>query len=267
MKNQRTLQLSLFLVMALLLLGSGSLFNNVDATALQSIEWHYDGELGPDHWGDIDPLFARCKEGLQQSPINLDRVARSILPEIVFHYDELEAERVFNNGHTIEVEVEPGTSIELRGVSYRLIQFHWHAPSEHTLGPQGTHHDMELHLVHRNDAGGLAVIGVFVRQGHTNEHLEPIWAVLPDEAGEEHHLGLHLTDADLLPEHRQYYFYPGSLTTPPCTEGVLWHVMAEPVEMSRDQIVEFIEAINHSCCARNDRPTQPLNGRRVVRGI
>jgi len=266
MKTQRTLQLSIFLMMALLLVGGGSLFKGVDATVLQQVEWHYDGLLGPEHWGDLDPSFRPCKAGLQQSPVNLQQAGVGVLPNIVFHYDTLVAHRVFNNGHTIQVDVDPSASIEVRGVPYQLVQFHWHTPSEHTLG-QGSHYDMELHLVHRNDAGGLAVIGVFIRAGGTNHPLDPIWAVLPGKKDEEHILGLHLTDNDLLPANRTYYFYNGSLTTPPCTEGVLWHVLATPVEMSRDQIVEFIDALNNSCCARNDRPTQPLNDRRVILGF
>jgi carbonic anhydrase len=251
---------------ALLLTGGESLSERVNATALEEVEWHYDGDRGPAHWGDLDPSFRACKDGVEQSPVNLNQAIPWFLPSIVFRYQALVARRVFNNGHTIQVEVEPGATIELRGTTYTLAQFHWHAPSEHTLGP-GLHYDMELHLVHRNAAGGQAVIGVLIREGKVNEHLEPIWAVLPEEKGEEHALGLHLTDADLLPASRAYYFYNGSLTTPPCMEGVLWHVMATPVEMSRDQIVEFSEALNHSCCARNDRPTQPLHDRLVIRGI
>ena len=173
-------------------------------------------------------------------------------------------ERVFNNGHTIEVEVEPGSSITVAGQTYELVQFHWHAPSEHSV-ESGARYDMEMHLVHRSTAGELAVVGVFIRRGRHHRALRPIWDVLPRSAGEERHVEIELADTDLLPRDRAYFGYPGSLTTPPCTEGVAWHVLAQPIEMSPAQVNRFIRALNRSCCLENARPTQPLHGRQVRR--
>jgi carbonic anhydrase len=252
-------------MMVTLLVGGRLIVNQAGATARDEIEWGYEGDIGPDFWGDLDPSFAKCKDGLAQSPINLDRVIDRDLPVIVFNYG-ISAAKVFNNGHTVEVEVDPGASIVSMGREYHLEQFHWHAPSEHTIG-QGAHYDMELHLVHENDLMQKAVVGVLIRRGKENEALKKIWEVLPTRKGEEHDLEhLKLTARDLLPEDPDYYFYDGSLTTPACNEGVLWHVMATPVEMSAEQIIKFIDALR-SCCHRNDRPTQPLNNRLVYRRV
>lgn len=234
------------------------------AAAANDVEWGYEGRIGPEHWGDLDASFATCADGHEQSPVDLTDSIPAALPDIEFHYDPITTREVFNNGHTIEVEVEPGSSISVGGKTYELVQFHWHAPSEHSV-ERGARYDMELHLVHRSTAGELAVVGVFIRRGRHHRALRPIWDVLPRSAHEERGVEVELSDQDLLPANRVYFRYPGSLTTPPCTEGVAWHVLAQPVEMSAAQVNRFIRALNRSCCLENARPTQPLHGRQVRR--
>ena len=228
------------------------------------VEWGYEGKIGPEHWGELDPSFAQCSEGHEQSPVNLSRSTPSDLPDIEFDYAPIVTESVHNNGHTVEVKVEPGSSITVAGKSYELVQFHWHAPSEHSV-EQGARYDMELHLVHRSGAGELAVVGVFIRRGRHHRALRPIWDVLPRSADEEHVIEVELSDSDLLPADRRYFRYPGSLTTPPCTEGVAWHVLAQPIEMSAAQVNRFLRVLDRSCCLQNARPTQPLGGRQLLR--
>jgi carbonic anhydrase len=234
------------------------------AAAAAEIEWGYEGKIGPEHWGDLDESFERCATGRAQSPIDLSTSSPASLPGIEFHYDPISTRQVFNNGHTIEVEVEPGSAITVGGKTYELQQFHWHAPSEHSV-QKGARYDMELHLVHRDGAGELAVVGVLVRRGRHHRALRPIWDVLPRGEGEEREVEVELTDEDLLPPNRAHFRYPGSLTTPPCTEGVRWHVLEHPVEMSNAQVNKFLRALNRSCCLENARPTQPLNGRPVIK--
>lgn len=235
------------------------------------IDWGYEGEIGPEHWGSLDPSFATCAEGAAQSPIDLRptilrserNVLRRNLPPIRFEYEAIMPFSVLNNGHTIEVPYEEGGFIGTGRRRFELLQFHFHAPSEHTV-EGGAEYPMEMHLVHQHRSGRLAVVALFVRRGAENQALARVWDELPDEAGEEIAVGALLDVGDVLPADRRYYRYDGSLTTPPCTEGVLWHVLLEPIEMSTEQIDAFVTALEASCCRRNNRPAQPLNGRRVV---
>jgi len=242
----------------------GCLLVAAATAAAADVEWGYEGRIGPEHWGDLDASFELCATGRAQSPINLSASSPADLAGIEFDYDPISTREVFNNGHTIEVEVEPGSSISVAGKTYELVQFHWHAPSEHSV-ERGARYDMELHLVHRSTAGELAVVGVFVRRGRHHRALRPIWDVLPRAAGEERPIEAELTDGELLPDNRAHFRYAGSLTTPPCTEGVRWHVLEQPIEMSNAQVNKFIRALNRSCCLENARPTQPLNGRQVTK--
>lgn len=188
--------------------------------------------------------------GQRQSPIDLPAAPSGDLPKLSFHYrpTPLEAE---NNGHTIEVKVQSDSYLRIGQERYKLVQFHFHTPSEHRLN--GQEFPMELHFVHRNALGELAVVGVFLREGAANPLIQEIWdAVHAEGAGE-------IDPEDLLPQDRSYYRYAGSLTTPPCTEGVRWHVLAEPVDLSAAQVDEFRAIFPH-----NARPLQLLNARPVL---
>jgi carbonic anhydrase len=173
-------------------------------------------------------------------------------------HPEEHPEEVVNNGHTIQVDFDDGDSLTIGEARFQLVQLHFHAPSEHTVAGRGL--PMEVHLVHRSDAGVLAVVGVLIAEGRHNPNYEPIWGHLPEEAGAHASLAdLTLDLEDLLPKRRLAFRYMGSLTTPPCSEGVRWFVLADPIELSADQIAEFTEIYDH-----NSRPTQPLHGRSLV---
>jgi carbonic anhydrase len=166
--------------------------------------------------------------------------------------------RIINNGHTIQVNAAPGSSCVIAGTSYELQQFHFHHPSEHLLS--GKPFDLECHLVHRSAAGDLAVIGVFIRPGETNRALEPIWSAMPRQEGPERDAGTAIDPGTLLPDERSYFRYMGSLTTPPCTQGIVWTLFQQPIEASPEQIRQFAALF-----ADNARHIQGHNRRFLLR--
>jgi carbonic anhydrase len=233
---------------------SSAVHEQAPATA-PAIHWTYEGETGPAHWGALSKDFAECSVGRKQSPINITKPVEEDLRNIVFNYRPARVS-VENTGHSIQVNYSPGNSIEVNGSKYELVQFHFHAPSEHTLN--GKHTGAELHLVHRNAAGQLAVVGVFINTGSENRALKPVWDHLPTRAGTAK-LDEPVNPESLLPIRRTTYRYEGSLTTPPCSEGVAWLVMTEPIQLSEKQLAAFDQLFKG-----NNRPVQPLNGRTLI---
>jgi len=229
-------------------------------------EWHYEGDEGPAHWGTISPTFASCQSGRAQSPIDIvasarrdasDAIVLKFAPTSLRIVHQEHVADAINNGHTIQVNYSEGDTLTVGGRAYQLVQYHFHAPSEHTVN--GTRFPMEMHLVHTNAEGQLAVIGVLITEGAHNVAFDPIWTNLPVTKGVEHHLEHVTVDVDaLLPQGRTTYRYEGSLTTPPCSEGVQWFVMTTPIALSKAQIGAFT-ALFHG----NNRPVQPLLGRSV----
>ena len=228
--------------------------------------WSYEGNNGPANWARLAPAFAACGEGRSQSPIDISKPSRGKTPEArlslppaqlrIVHHEHV-ADGI-NNGHTIQVNYAGADALTLGDARYSLAQYHFHAPSEHTV--DGKHFPMEMHLVHKSADNKLAVVGVFINEGAHNKAFEPIWSNLPAQKGVETHYPAVTVDVDaLLPSVRTTYRYDGSLTTPPCSEGVTWVQMATPIELSREQIGAFTRVINH-----NNRPTQPLNGRSIT---
>jgi carbonic anhydrase len=198
-----------------------------------------------------------ASEGRQQSPIDISDVVVREPQDIDFHYPVTNAVMV-NNGHSIELDFEDGAYFVLDGERYDLIQFHFHSPSEHTINHE--YFDMEVHFVHENDQGRLAVVGVMYVEGEHNPAIDDIWEKLPAKPGDRVVVHNVFARADeTLPTSDRHYRYEGSLTTPPCTEGVLWIVMEEFVEISREQIERFQEFY-----VGNNRPVQPLYGREVI---
>ena len=217
--------------------------------------WGYGAEDGPAVWGRLDPVYALCAVGERQSPIDIVGATQAELPAIAFEYRPMVL-RVLNNGRTVEVASTGENWIEVEGARYELAQFHFHTPGEHTLA--GEPFDMEVHLVHRNDDGVLAVVGVFVRAGGVHPVLDELAGQLP--APGESRTGDTLIDAsDLLPEASRIFRYEGSLTTPPCSEGVRWFVLETHIGISAAGLAAF-EAV----LGRNNRPVQPLNGRELL---
>jgi carbonic anhydrase len=218
--------------------------------------WGYDGPIAPESWGQLSPEFALCGLGRAQSPIDLVGATPAAVAPVTYAYQPTPLV-ILNNGHTIQVNCGQPNGITLDGVRYDLLQFHFHAPSEHTVA--GRHAAMEVHLVHRSAQGELAVVGVLIEHGAWHPGLAGVWAHLPAKVGPAQDIpGVSVDPQALLPPNRRGYRYEGSLTTPPCSEGVHWIVLADPIEMSPIQVAAF-EAIMRG----NYRPVQPLNDRTI----
>ena len=237
--------------------GASLLVASVAVAVGDSSHWDYEGLSGPGQWGSLDKKYRSCTRGRAQSPIALsDATAiKSDLPPLDFHYKST-ALKIIDNGHTIQVDYEPGSFISIGPQQYSLVQFHFHKPSEEELN--GRHYDMVAHLVHQDSAGRLAVVAVLLAAGRANSLISLLWEHLPKAKETETTANLKIDLADLLPPNLAYYTYRGSLTTPPCSEGVTWFVLRDPMSVSQDQIDRFSKLY-----PMNARPVQPLNGRQV----
>jgi len=222
-----------------------------------AVHWGYDGEGAPEHWGDIDPRFTTCKNGVNQSPINLTGFTESELPAITFNYN-LTSSDILNNGHSIQANIKEGSSITVDGKTFDLKQFHFHSPSENNIN--GTSYPLEAHFVHASAEGKLAVVAVMFEEGEENKALAELWAKMPQNVGDKNPIDAKALNA-LLPKDRDYYRFNGSLTTPPCTEGVRWLVMKKPITLSAAQIETFKKVMHH----HNNRPIQATNARVILK--
>ncbi len=218
-------------------------------------DWSYEGSAGPDGWGQMKPEFAKCSTGSRQSPIDIRDGIKVGLDEVQFDYKS-SAFRVVDNGHTVQVNVGAGNAIEVLGRRYELLQFHFHRPSEERIN--GKQFDMVVHLVHKDLEGRLAVVAVLLERGSALPIVQSVWNNLPLEKGDEVAAKLPLDLSALLPAERSYFTYMGSLTTPPCSEGVLWMVMKSPVQVSAEQIGIFSRLY-----PMNARPIQSASGRLI----
>jgi carbonic anhydrase len=225
------------------------------ATAAHAVHWAYEGEAGPENWGELDDAYAACSAGLTQSPIDITTPAADDLANLVIAYRPSPL-RVRNNGHTVVANYAAGSFIEVDGQRYIVDSLHYHAPSEHIV--DGNAFDAELHIVHR-EGKDLAVIGILLKEGAENPAYQALLDNLPGAEGPAVNTGVTFNAADLLPEVQTTYRYSGSLTTPPCSEGVRWLVMTTPVELSATQLADF-----QAVFAGNARPVQPLNERELV---
>jgi len=221
-------------------------------------DWSYHGETGPQHWGDLKDEYIMCKIGKNQSPVDINRIVEAELKKVNIHYKP-GGVSILNNGHTIKVSYEPGSYIVVDGIKFELKQFHFHAPSEHKI--KGKLYPFEAHFVHADKDGNLAVIGVIFKEGKKNPVIEKLWNNLPSKAGEEVKLAHKVNAYDLLPKKKKYFRYSGSLTTPPCSEGVRWIVMKKKLEMSKEQIEKFRKLMGGD----TNRPVQPLNARVIMK--
>jgi carbonic anhydrase len=220
----------------------------------------YGGAHGPDHWAALDPEFKACGTGHEQSPIDIKSSEAKVaadLPAIAFSYQPTPL-KIIDNGHSIQVNLAPGNYITIAGHRYDLLQFHFHHPSEESI--DGKHQPMVAHLVHRDTDGHLAVVAVLLMSGPVNPMVATLWENLPAQKEKEVEVpGVQVNPAELLPSARGYYTFAGSLTTPPCSEGVTWYVLKQPSTLSQAEIARFVKAYPNDA-----RPVQPLNGR-VVR--
>jgi len=219
--------------------------------------WTYEGEEGPSHWEELDQTYAACGAGKSQSPIDVANPSEQDLTNISFHYQPSEV-NILNNGHTVQVNYDPGSYIELDNTRYDVVQFHYHAPSEHTI--DGESFPAELHIVHKSADGNLAVVGILLKEGTENVAYQPFISNLPAEKTDPKDAGVKIDAIDLLPSVQTTFRYSGSLTTPPCTEGVNWLLMTTPVELSMQQLT----ALDSLFESGNNRPVQPMNERTLI---
>jgi len=224
----------------------------------RDVHWAYSGDTGPDSWGRLKPEFQQCMLGKRQSPIDIRDGIPVQLDPIQFDYRPSNF-RVIDNGHTVQVNVEPGNGITVMGHRYELVQFHFHRPSEERIN--GRQFEMVAHLVHKDLDGRLAVVAVLMESGKAHPVVQQVWNNLPLEKNTEQGALSQIDLGQLLPEQRHYYTYMGSLTTPPCTEGVLWMVLKQPAPVSREQIGVFGKLY-----PMNARPVQPASGRLIKDG-
>ncbi|MBW1845359.1 MAG: carbonic anhydrase family protein [Deltaproteobacteria bacterium] len=227
-----------------------------NALAEEDVHWTYSGEHGPEHWGELSKAFVTCKEGKSQSPIDIvDPIDRELDPIVLSYRGSTTA--VVNNGHTLQIDVGRDNTLEVDGQTFKLLQFHLHNPSEHRI--EGELFAMEAHFVHQNDRGELAVVAILFREGARSRGMATIGASAPEKVGASKPLDTPIVDLEIVPESTGHYRYSGSLTTPPCTEGVRWLVLKAVGSSSKEQVANFVRIIGEDA-----RGPQPLNGRRVV---
>ncbi|GGC86706.1 carbonic anhydrase [Undibacterium terreum] len=233
--------------------GESSKAKPVSETFGTTMHWSYEGEDGPLRWGKLNPTYAKCDSGDRQSPIDIRDGLRVDLNPVTYDYKPSRFS-VIDNGHTIQVAVGPGNYISLLGHIYELVQFHFHKPSEERIN--GKSFEMVVHLVHKDGDGKVAVVAVLLERGKAQGLIQTVWNNLPLEKNDPVQPLITLDVSQILPQQREYYTYMGSLTTPPCTEGVLWIVLKQPVEISSDQL-----AIFGRLYPMNARPVQKASGR------
>lgn len=223
--------------------------------------WGYEGGTGPLHWGEMEQDHEKhlmCREGIHQSPVNIQTALTFENKELNTHYFKTQI-KVINNKHTVLFLYGLGSYVEWGNETFELIQFHFHHPSEHRL--KGKSFPMEIHFVHKAPNHEYVIIAVLVKLGEHNPHIQKLWKTIPEEIDKEHIFkNKTLSAKDFLPKSRTYYHYTGSLTTPPCTENVTWLILEEPIKISSDQLEYFQSFIDH-----NARPIQHLHHRVIVK--
>jgi len=227
---------------------------------IYAAHWNYEnGGEGPANWGKLDPANVSCAIGKTQTPVDIKEEVRAKLESIKFKYIT-NATEIFNNGHTIQTTIAPGSSITVDGIEFQLKQVHFHTPSENFV--HGKPFSMEAHFVHADKDGNFAVVGLMMQEGKENAALAPLWKQMPVEANPDKKIPLDakVNPASLLPISQHYYRFDGSLTTPPCSEGVRWLVLKTPVSVSKGQIEQFAKVVHE----HNARPLQPLGARLIM---
>lgn len=220
-----------------------------------ALHWSYAGAEGPEHWGDMASEWARCGNGKRQSPIDIRDGFKLELEAPLFEYQPSRF-AVLDNGHTIQVNINTPNFTSLMGRRFQLVQFHFHRPSEERI--EGRGYEMVVHLVHKDEEGRLMVMAVMIERGEANAQVQQVWNNLPLEKNETLTPSIRLDVMQMLPARREYYTYMGSLTTPPCSEGVLWVVMKQPITLSEQQIRIFARLY-----PMNARPLQAAGDRLI----
>lgn len=221
--------------------------------------WDYQGARGAGHWSDLDPDYAICNTGKEQSPIDIRNAEKADLPRLRFESKSGPLRYVTNNAHTIRVNYHEGNGnyFFVGDQRYELVQFHFHHPSEESI--DGKAPEMDVHLMYRSADKKVIGVTVLVRSGNANSTVETLWEHMPKVEGQQEVAGVEISPGALLPRDTSgYYMYAGSVSAPPCTEGITWFVLKKPISLSAEQIKAFAELYPD-----NARPVQPLNGRVV----
>jgi carbonic anhydrase len=221
------------------------------------VHWKYVGSQGPEFWGALSPEFVSCKVGRNQSPIDISKTTITT-PKPLKTFQRFPATEILNNGHTVQANFKPGNIMVVDSVMYQMKQVHFHAPSENKI--MGKSFPLEAHFVHADPNGNLAVLAVMYEEGPENKALAKLWKQMPKSKGQPKALNADVLAGELIPRKKDYYRFSGSLTTPPCSEGVIWVVMKSTMTTSKSQIDAFKKVMRHD----NNRPVQPLNGRIVI---
>ena len=217
-----------------------------------AVNWGYEGAMGPESWGND---FPTCARGKAQAPLNIKGPFEKALFNVTPDYKNGPL-KIINNGHTIQVNVPPGSKLRIDSQPFELVQFHFHRPSEEQIN--GKPSAMVAHFVHKNSEGRLAVLGVLLKEGNENPGIKTLWTHAPAKEGPEvSPEGVNFNPGNLLPREYEFYSYEGSLTTPPCTEGVRFFILKSQVNISREQVEAFP-------FKKNARPVQPQNGRAIA---
>lgn len=243
-------------MLGIIALGAFSLAGN--AMASGDVHWSYSGHGGPEHWGNLADQFSVCASGVNQSPINLTSFVEGDLPAIGFTYNAT-ATTIVNNGHTVQANFPKGSTITIDDMDFNLLQCHFHAPSENNI--DGKSFPMEGHCVHASNDGKLAVVSIMYEIGDANKGIAALWANMPQKAGDKHEIKASVNGIDIMPANKDYYRFNGSLTTPPCSEGVRWFVLKDIVTISANQLKAFESSLHEP----NNRPLQPVNSRIIVK--
>ncbi len=225
--------------------------------AAEAVHWGYEGATGPDHWGTLDAASQVCAVGSQQSPIEIGDTVKANLSPLTMSWAK-RADTIVNNGHTIQVNFGEGSALSVGKERYTLVQFHFHHPGEHLVA--GKRSAMELHFVHRNAAGSLAVIGVLMAAGKANPVFAKTVATMPKEEGPPVKADAAIDPNGMLPAKRSYYNYEGSLTAPPCSETVSWFLLTDPIQVAEADVAAFAKLY-----PLNARPVQTVNRRFILR--
>ena len=258
-KHYRSKKMKKFIQQALALAGSTCLCAGLACASGGGAHWGYSGHEGPENWGKLAPEFEMCGKGKNQSPIDITGTVESELAPISFSYKSSTLD-VINNGHTIKATYGSGSTITVDGHTYELLQVHWHTPSENHIDSKSF--PMEAHFVHADKDGNLAVIGLMYTQGQENAGINEIWKVMPPKTGATIKSADVTIDAmSMLPANKDYYRCNGSLTTPPCSEGVRWMVLKEAAQASEAQVKKFHTTFHGD----TNRPVQAINARPVLK--
>ncbi|MFQ1008833.1 carbonic anhydrase [Gilliamella apicola] len=233
------------------------MLTSLSCAADHTSHWGYEGQEKPENWGKLSPEYSTCENGKNQSPINIDHALKTEHENLKFSFKPSKQE-IINNGHTVQVNVSGDNQLILDDQIFTLQQFHFHTPSENTI--KGKSYPMEAHFVYKNKDGELTVVALMFNNGEVNPEIAKAWQQMPAEIDNKTILEKTVDIKTLFPKKLDYYRFSGSLTTPPCSEGVRWIVLEQAVTASDEQIQKFHSIMHHN----NNRPVQSLNGRVIV---